>query len=225
MLPSSLFDIFLIIVVFLFSVIGYFRGFSKEFSSFLTLISAILFSYFLAPIVSPIITSKFSYSKVLIDILTRFLLFITIYFLIFLMTHKVQNILSDKIPSSINGSLGFIFSFCKIYLIFSLLFSGMIYIYSHGSSSKAAKKIGPKWLTNSISYNFLDFGKDIVEPAFVAITKNLIPSIKKGEIALENIKAISEVVDVDLENVDSKKNGYSKKDIQGMSELIKNISK
>ena len=181
-------------------MVGYFRGFSKEFSSVVTLIVAIFLSYIFAPLVSPLIIAKFTYSKILIDIIVRFLLFIIIYFIFFLIMHKAQNTLSKKIPSSINSSLGFMLSFCKIYFIFSLLFFGIIYVYSHGLDTKKTEKIGPQWLTNSISYDFLDFGKDIVEPIFVSVTKKLMPSFKKDDSPINDIKKIQDIIDNDLKN-------------------------
>jgi uncharacterized membrane protein required for colicin V production len=225
MLSSSLFDIFLTVIILLFSMIGYFRGFSKEFSSFITLVCAILLSYILTPIISPMVVAKFSYSKILVDIAIRFLLFIAIYFLIFLITRKAQVILSEKISPPLNGSLGFMFSFCKIYFIFSLLFSGITHIYSHGLEEKTTQKVGPKWLTESISYNFLDFGQDIVEPIFLFVAKRLIPSTKKDTQSIVNIKSITDALDIDLKNNALKKTGYSKENIQELDKLINNISK
>jgi len=226
--PSLLFDSFLIIVVFLFSMVGYFRGFGKELSSMFTLIFAIFFTYLISPIISPIIISKIAYSKTLVGIIVKFLIFAIIYFIIFIFMHKLQDCISEKIPSSLNSSLGFMLSFCKIYIVFSLIFSGLIYIYSYNSDKKTTEKIGPQWLTQSVTYNFLDFGKKIVDPIFIGVTKTFI-STNKEKTSTENNnnfqKNIEKVIEINLDNVINKEEGYSEEDIDEMNNLINNIIK
>ena len=155
----------LIFILLLFALLSFLKGFIKDFFSTLNLILAIVISY----VASPVITRLFSKNEtqqLIIELGTQFTIFIILLIIFSILTSKISTPLSERIPGSVNQSLGFGFGFLKGYVILSFVFAGLLYFYSYSSNTnpKIKQKIGPEWLEKSKSYNFLEYGANIAKP-------------------------------------------------------------
>jgi membrane protein required for colicin V production len=248
-LTSNNLDITLLVIIFIFAFLAFLKGFIKEFFSTLNLVVSIVASYLISPMISQLISIE-GVPNIILQIVIRFIAFVTILIFCSIIAARVSNPLSSKIPSAINQSLGFGFGFCKGYLILSFCFAILVFFYSNPFAQIATnnqqnlddlvmsltqdQKFGPKWLQDSKSYNILQFGADFLSPA----VKNMFTKIEyKDSInnsLLDNpdlVKKPNKELKKDIDQLkmnESKQTddyGYNKQDIKKMQRLIEIISK
>ncbi len=173
------------------------KGFVKEFFSISNLIIATIISYKFAPLIADFI----HYDKVpavIIGLVVRFVIFVLMLIIGFIVFSKISKPLLEKIPAAVDRSLGFGLGFIKCYSIFCLIFAVIISFYPNlpqkdpnselldkppetnitlenlqPEIKMKAEKPGPNWLKNSRSYSFLQFGAQFFQPLVNGMVSNL----------------------------------------------------
>ena len=164
--PTSV-DIVVFVILFIFAILAFLKGFIKDFFSTLNLILATIASYILGPIVSKFFVSGSGASQIMIDLGIRFGVFIAFLIIGAIVSSKISKPLSAKIPNSIDQSLGFGFGFAKGYLILSFVVAVILSFFTAPDASNKGsftKKSGPRWLQESKSYGILLVGANLVKP-------------------------------------------------------------
>lgn len=195
MFVLNLFDIAVVSIILITALLAFFRGFIKELLSVINWVTAISISYLLSPIIINNFFENSKYPEMLIDIGVRTVLFTIFLIIMSIIGSKICAATHEKIPASVDRSLGFAIGFCKSYFIVSLFFSILTTFYSHelltskdssnqGVVKNSKKRVGPSWLRDSGSYGFLKVGAEIVQP----ITNAAIDMIKKSNsVKINNI--------------------------------------
>ena len=242
-MPSNIaiFDLVVLSFTFIFVLIAFFRGFIKEIFSLFTWIAALVISYYATPFVSHYLAS-YSKNKMVLDIVTRTILFIVVFFAFSLSTSNMCKNLQDKIPSSFDKSLGVLYGLLKTLIIFSIVYSlvANLYLFLLGKQGVDTKKLPevPTWLSDAKSSNILKSSALVIDPAvrsfIIAVTKNMDDSMfapktlddKVNQVLEEEVKAApKEVRPDDLPEEVDENLGYNQKDIEKMSRLLDIIGK
>lgn len=235
------------LVFFTFTIIfvltAFFRGFVKEVFSLLNWIVSLTLSYLLTPYVTDLLADHFD-NRLILDGITRSLLFILFFILTAISTSGLRDSLQDKMPKIFDRSLGVFFGFVKTLLIFGFIYSLYFNLYGMllGKKLEEGTKKEPQWLVDAKSYSLLKFAGDTLDPVvkkfFDSITKNLDQVIPKDKNLDEKIDEIMK--DKDLQSETKKAEdvvkkasdvktdsdvGYNKKDIEKMNHLIDIIDK
>lgn len=245
----NLFDMVFMTAALVFVMIAFFKGFVKEIFSLFGWLIALSVSYFGTPFVSHLLSS-YSGNKMALDIASRTILFIVVFFLFSLLTSGTCRLFQSKIPNSIDKSLGILYGIGKTVLIFSVIYSLTANFYSSlmGDKSEDSDKFEevPSWLSEAESSNLLKSTAVFIDPAVKsfmgAITENMSPEKIMEKTLDDKIKGILERggdIDNDLyDKLDSEKAirpddlpdeiediGYNKKDIEKMTRLLDIIAR
>ena len=231
MVENNFFYLAIIFILLVTAFFSFLKGFSKDFSSTLCWISAILISHFFGSNFS-IFLKPFIPNEHLSKVVAHSLLFILVLIAISIITSKLVRPILDRIPDPINQSLGFIFGLSKCYIILSFLFAITVVIYSSNiffnknKESGIKGRHGPNWLQTSKSYPVLEYGASKLE----SIAANFIPQIMKDEnVDITEIIKDKEFEKVKKEAIDSgmdadELGGYGNTDIRKMKKIINIIS-
>lgn len=233
-------DLIFLVFAGIFVLTAFFRGFVKEVFSGFNWILAIILSHLITPYVTELINGN----KMIVDMITRTVVFIVLLVILSMTTSSLRKTLQDKIPYIFDRSLGVLFGIVKTLVIFGVLYSLFINGYGMilGKPLKESSSRFPSWLREAKCRDVIKFSAEVVNPAietFIgAISQNfdgMVPGNKtyKGKSKLDN--KIDEVIDDNdipnsgafnklleqmPEGVDA---GYSKKDIEKMNRLIEII--
>ena len=239
------FDIAFICIILTLAILAFLRGFIRDFASLLNWLISIGLTYFLSPYIIKLF-DKTKYSDIVINSAVSSIMFVIILIVTSMITSKFVRILAEKLPKSVDQSLGFAFGLTKAYFIISLIFTVIIAFYASGIvyaddpiKFKAGKKVGPDWLTESKSYEILEIGGNILKP----VTNLIMDSVKeydhkkikdsKDQILkkldqieenekIKDLKKHMENEDLSDENITEGK-GYDFKEIKKMNRLIEII--
>jgi membrane protein required for colicin V production len=239
----ALFDMVLLAFTFVFVLIAFFRGFVKELFALFSWVAALVISYYATPFVSHYL-SMYSKNKMVLDIVTRTILFIVVFFIVSLSTSNLCKNLQDKIPSSFDKSLGVLYGLLKTLIIFSIIYSltANLYLFLLGKQGVDTEKLPevPTWMSEAKSSNVLKSTAVMIDPAvrsfIIAVTKNMDDSMfapktlddKVNQVLDEDAaKAVApkEVRPDDLPEGIDEDLGYNKKDIEKMTRLLEIIGK
>ncbi|MFT5703339.1 MAG: putative membrane protein required for colicin V production [Rickettsiales bacterium] len=236
MFTATTFDITIFVILFIFAILAFLKGFIKDFFATTNLVLATILSSFLAPIIINLLPGN--YAQILVDLGVRFATFVILLIVFSIISSKISTPLSKKIPTAINQSLGFGFGFSKGYLILAFSFA-IILSLAHENVSSKQDRIGPDWFSKSRSYGLVYFGANLLKP----FTDNMINQVtgssaaddisdKKSEIG-ESIgdimktkklyEDLNEQLDEDNfleEPAKEKESGYTKQEIDKMNRLI-----
>ncbi|HSQ98002.1 MAG TPA: CvpA family protein [Rickettsiales bacterium] len=223
------FDYFIFTIMIFFTLLGFLRGFIKEFFSLITWIGSAFLVILLRPVITNLILQKIS-NELFANISSSILIFVIAIIGLSILTSNVSRIITMKFPSSINASLGIVFGFTKSFIISSLIFTTIINIFDEGFSLK--EKQGPKWLKESITYKPLSFGAyfilPLINPVLYEFKENY-NSDKDNDSSEEDTKSkIDQNSDVlrridEKEKSDDKKkenDGYNKDQMEKLDHLI-----
>lgn len=175
MASANYLDIALIVILALFALLSFLRGFIKDFFSTLNLILASIISYFLNPIIVKFIVKNSTISPIIIDVASGFIIFIALITILSIITSRVSKPLSEVVPGAIDQSLGFAFGLSKGYFLVAFTVAVVISFYDLSPNKDADKnlskmslikkeKLGPNWLRQAKSYDILSFGVNLIEP-------------------------------------------------------------
>ena len=129
------------------SLLGLSRGFVKEFLSLTKWFLSVYISY-ISFEKTKIIFSSFLKDTAVIDLIAATTVFILVFIILSIIFNFLSKILSIKGIDFIDKTLGFVFGFLRIILIFSLLF--IIYtdvFYNHEK---------PRWFNDSYSIKYIE---------------------------------------------------------------------
>lgn len=173
MLLSNL-DIFLVVILILFSFIGLIRGFLKELSSIIYWVGSFYFTSVTKPILLPKIEKKVAI-PFLPDIIANVTLFIIYIIILSIIMNYVTNAIKKILPHSTNGLLGFIFGFIKGILISIFILTGINII---NENSKKKLEI----LENSIFYNYFNKSENrVFNNVMESLLGNFLKEIQKNK--------------------------------------------
>lgn len=213
------FDLIFIGFAFIFIIVAFFRGFVKEIFSLLIWILALSISYFGAPFLAKALSS-YSGNKMVLDIVSRTVLFIIAFFALLMSTSSFSDNLKDKFPPFIDRSLGILYGISKTLLVFGVFYAVTANLYSYllGEKQDPNHKKVPIWLSDARCGGLLKITGEAIDPAveaFIsAITKNLnkpgfLPKALDSEVNPQSLdNKINEVVDEDDSNKKSKNNSH-----------------
>ncbi len=224
----NVFDLIFFTFTFIFVISAFFRGIIKEIFSILNWIFSFLVAYFLAPFASNILEKYFS-NLILLESLTRSVIFIICFITIALTTRDLRNSVSERIPAMFDKSLGVLFGFAKTLIVFGAIYS----IYFNIQNLIFHEKVkDPKWLKSSKSYGIIKLSASILNPPIEKFISEISPNLNElDKLDKEKLdKKIEEIFEkkaeieknIDLKDV-KKDAGYSKKDIEKMKHLIEII--
>ena len=138
--------IFLSLVIFS-SILGLSRGFIKEFLSLSKWVISIYIAFISFEKVK-IILSKFLKDTTIVDLISGAIVFLLIYLVLSIIFSFLSKTLSIKSLSFLDKTLGCLFGFLRMILIFSLLF--IIYTDIFHKLEK------PKWFNDSYSIKYIE---------------------------------------------------------------------
>ncbi len=247
------FDLIFFACSFIFIVVAFFRGFVKEIFSLFIWIIALAISYFGAPLLAKLLTS-YSGSKMVLDVVSRTMLFIVSFFILLLSTSGLVNDIKEKMPPILDRSLGVLYGVVKTLLIFGVFYAVIANLYGFllGKKQDPDGKKVPSWLTDARCGNILRITGETIDPAveaFIgAIIKNfekpgMLPktlddkieetleennskeAVKNHELDLQALPdADSDYVEGAVKKIE-KETGYDKKNIDKLGRLIDVIEK
>jgi membrane protein required for colicin V production len=243
-------DLIFILFSIVFVVTAFLRGFVKEVFSLLNWAISLMITYYFSPIIAPLFYSYAS-STLIIDLVVKTILFIFTFIAFAFLTSTIAKIAQDKIPVSIDKSLGVFFGMIKTLIIFGIIYSVILNLYVNlaDKSKEEASIKAPDFLTNAKSYNIIRYSGEIIDPIvesfFLSTTKdimqgnvlnefikenkidqNIVKEIENSKDKINNIRQNKDnnISDSDIKNL--KNNiGYDKNDIQKMNRLIDIIEK
>lgn len=240
----TIFDIILIFAALASMVLGFFRGFVKDFFSLVNWIFATVISYLLTPwllkILKPYIgNSLFVQAAIGIGI------FIIIFIAIAFFTKKIVDTLDKKVPEAVDKSCGVLFGLVKTLLVFGLIYSVTYNMYAFFNFNSFSlnyeiknKKVDlPDWLDHAASYKIVKFCGEIVDPIAKKIVSDTIktvdPKLLNSEVEKKINKGADKALDKSQDSLNSaketlddvnstveKETGYPKKEIEKMNRLI-----
>jgi uncharacterized membrane protein required for colicin V production len=246
----NLFDLIFITFTFIFVVTAFIRGFIKEMFSLLAWVVALLVSYFGAPFLAKFLSS-YSDNKMVLAVISRAILFILTFVILLFSTSGLSDGIKDKMPKLLDRSLGVLYGIGKTILIFSVIYSVTINLYSlllGKQQDPDASKV-PQWLSEAKCGNILKISGEIIDPAVRAFMSGVTKNLNKSPKTLDDkIDEVVDEVDVDVKaknktnskTSDSSKTsnpeedlndeieretGYNKRDIEKMNRLIEVIGK
>ncbi len=247
------FDLIFFACSFIFIVVAFFRGFVKEIFSLFIWIIALAISYFGAPLLAKVLTS-YSGNKMVLDVVSRTMLFIVSFFILLLSTSGLVNDIKEKMPPILDRSLGVLYGVVKTLLIFGVFYAVIANLYGFllGKKQDPDGKKVPSWLTDARCGNILRITGETIDPAveaFIgAIIKNfekpgMLPktlddkieetleennskeAVKNHELDLQALPdADSDYVEGAVKKIE-KETGYDKKNIDKLGRLIDVIEK
>lgn len=174
---NNQFDIAVILILSLVGLFSFLKGFSRDFSSTLSWILAIISTYLLGGPVSLIL--KMSIPNIyLAKVIANSLIFIVILICSHILISKFLRPILEMLPMSVNQALGFGFGVSKAYIILCFIFALIASIYGlRGKSEDIDGRFGPDWLKKSQSYAVLEFGASYIN-IFSDATSNIANSNK-----------------------------------------------
>ncbi len=232
-------DIIFFSTTFIIVFVACYRGFIKEIFSLINWIIAFALSYLISPFLAKAIAGYFD-SRLIVDAITRIIVFMTSFIVFFLLMGNFVKDLSDSTNVYLNRSLGLCFGFLKSLLIFGLLFSLYNCFFDYALGKRFVKKDSTKmssWFDDAHSSILIKFSGDLLDPAvrgFIGILKinfsdtikiqgtdyktSTMEKYKKSEIPTEPPK------DSNINPQQKNDLGYDKKDIEKMQRLIEIIN-
>jgi len=234
----NIFDLIFFGFALIFIVVAFFRGFVKEFFSFIVWAVAFFASYFLAPIAADLLKDHMT-SKVVSEIATRSVIFIAFFIGTTISVSNLSNDLHDRTPVVFNRSLGVFYGIIKTMIIsgitYSIIMNSLSYTYGKRISKSSPEY--PAWLKEAKTSRIVEMSGGIMSPIvdkfFNSVTKNLDQIIpqqqnldeKIDDIMEQNSQELGDPGFAPLETGEQKDSGYSKKDIEKMNHLIEIIGK
>ena len=234
-------DIIFFITTFIIVVVACYRGFIKEAFSLLNWTIAFALSYLISPFLADAIAGYFD-SRLIVDIMTRTLIFMLSFVVFFLLTADFSRDLTESINIYLNRFLGLCFGLIKSLLIFGLIFALYNCFFDYALGRRLVKKDSdkvPNWFKEAYSAPLISFSSDLLDPVvrgFIGILKiNFSDTLKLQEKIDYKIDDIEKFKNNEIANEPSgfeknnnpqQKNdlGYDKKDIEKMQRLIEIIN-
>jgi membrane protein required for colicin V production len=222
-------------------VVACYRGFIKEAFSLLNWTIAFALSYLISPFLANAISGYFD-SRLIVDIVTRTLIFTVSFVVFFLLTADFSRDLTESTNIHLNRFLGLCFGLIKSLLIFGLIFALYNCFFDYALGRRLVKKDSdkvPNWFKEAYSAPLISFSSDLLDPVvrgFIGILKiNFSDTIKLEEKIdykiddiekFKNNEIINEPLGIKKNNNPQQKNdlGYDKKDIEKMQRLIEIIN-
>ncbi len=238
-------DLVFVVFTLIFILTAFLRGFVKEIFLLFNWVTALLMSYFLAPLVSSLFKSS-SIKGLVIYTVIGSVIFIATLIITSLSTSGLVKSLRSITPSSIDKSLGIFYGIIKTLLIFGVLYAVILNLFSAflGTDKNSSIKESPDWLTNAKSYNIIRYSGELVDPIvesfFNSTYKDMQDKIKDmplndlgkkmEDIATDKIESESKILieeAVKDKNLDDEVGnpGYKKQDIENMRRLMDILSK
>ncbi len=202
-------DIIFFITTFLIVVVACYRGFIKEAFSLLNWTIAFALSYLISPFLADAIAGYFD-SRLMVDIITRTLIFMLSFVVFFLLTADFSRDLSESMNIYLNRFLGLCFGLIKSLLIFGLIFALYNCFFDYALGKRLVKKDSdkvPNWFKEAYSAPLISFSSDLLDP------------VVRGFIGILKIN-FSDALQLQQKN----DLGYDKKDIEKMQRLIEIIN-
>ena len=243
------FDLIFFACSFIFIVVAFFRGFVKEIFSLFIWIIALAISYFGAPLLAKLLTS-YSGSKMVLDVVSRTMLFIVSFFILLLSTSGLINDIKEKMPPILDRSLGVLYGVVKTLLIFGVFYAVIANLYGFllGKKQDPDSKKVPDWLTDARCGNILRMTGETIDPAVEAFIGAIIKNFEKPGMLPKTLDdKIDETIDNTVKNHEldlqarpdetsesaepaavkkiEKETGYDKKNIDKLGRLIDVIEK
>ena len=125
----NMFDLIFAIGSFIFILVAFFRGFVKELFALVNWIITISLSYLLTPYAAKFV-AYYSHNKLVINVASGSIVFITIFILITLATRGLAHDWKEKMPVNLDRVLGIFYGVFKSLLIFGLFYSVTMNFYS-----------------------------------------------------------------------------------------------
>lgn len=186
----NMFDLIFAIGSFIFILVAFFRGFVKELFSLINWIITISLSYLLTPYAAKFV-AYYSHNKLVINVASGSIVFITIFILTTLATRGLAHDWKEKMPVNLDRVLGIFYGVFKSLLIFGLFYSVTMNFYSIlvGNTEKTeiaeskedrevekdheAKKQHksnkrqedlPDWIIQAKCYQIVKFAGEVIDP-------------------------------------------------------------
>ena len=240
MTPFNTLDIVFFFTTLIIVLVACYRGAVKEIFSLINWIIAFALSYLISPFLAKAIAGYFD-SRLMVDVVTRIIIFITSFVLFTLLTANFVRDLSDSMNIYLNRFLGLCFGFLKSLLIFGLLFSLYNCFFDYALGKRLVKKDSTKsltWFENANSSGLIRFSGEILDPivrGFIGILKINFSDVLEIQNSVKYPSELEEKNQIETPNELQKKEkidnpqqkndlGYDKKDIEKMQKLIEIIN-
>lgn len=238
----TIFDTILILVASISMLLGFFRGFIKDFFSLTNWILATVIAYLISPLILKLLKSYIG-NSIFVQAAIGIAIFIAIFIIIAIFTAKIVKSLDKKVPEVVDKSCGVLFGLVKTLFIFGLIYSVTYNIYAFFSFNNFSlnysiknKKIDlPDWLDHAASYKIVKFCGEIVDPLAKRIVSDTVSTLDPKALNNKTEKKINKKIDKAIDkgqkvldstqekledlNIDDQ-GGYSKKEIEKMNRLI-----
>ncbi len=165
----------------LFIVVAFFRGFVKELASLIIWIISLCACHFLAPLLAKALSS-YSDNKIILEIVSRFMVFIITFFTLLLSTSNLVGEVKDKMPALLDRSLGIFYGIVKSVLIFGIFYSVTANLYGFllGNKNDSESKKVPQWMEDARFANIIRISASVVDPAVQSFMNETIKSFDKS---------------------------------------------
>lgn len=193
------FDLIFISFSLIFIVVAFFRGFVKEIFMLLIWISALVISYFGAPLLAKALSS-YSNNKMVLDIASRTTLFIITFFTLLFSTSDLIKGMQDKMPDILDRSLGILYGIAKSLLIFGVFYAVLANLYAFllGKQQDPDGKKIPSWMVEAKCGNIVRIAGEAIDPIVETFIGAIIKNFDKpGYLPKTLDDKIDEVVEED----------------------------
>ena len=159
------FDTAVITIVFVSSLLAFFRGFLKALFSLITWIGSAIIAIYFAPETEEYV-SNYMANEIATKITAYLILFIIAFIIFALITTKILFLIRSYRKTFFDKSLGLAFGFARGVLIVCLAFFSMSTfskMIDYGEVEKDGKKrYGPEFLVEAKTYNLLNYSTEII---------------------------------------------------------------
>ncbi len=191
------FDLIFLAMSLLFVVVAFFRGFVKELASLIIWIIALCACHFLSPLLAKALSS-YSSNKIILELVSRFMIFIVTFFTLLLSTSTLVGEVKEKMPALLDRSLGIFYGIVKSVLIFGIFYSvtANLYTFLLGDKNDPTVTKVPQWMEDARFSKIMHISASIVDPAVQSFMNQTIKSFDKSGVLPQTLDSkIDEVID------------------------------
>jgi len=157
------FDIVVISIVAVSSLLAFFRGFLKALISLITWLGAAATAYYLGPYLKDYLLNYFSESNdFVLNVISRALVFIFFFAIIAIINSKILYWIRHYRKGFVDKTLGFAFGFARGLAIVCIFFFCIDTISQMISGGEEKERYGPPFFTEAKTYNLLDISTQLI---------------------------------------------------------------
>ena len=157
-------DIVFITSALIIIAIASFRGLIKEVFSLINWATAFVASYLLSGIVAKIFAQGSTLNIVIIEIITRVVIFTVVFFIMIFSTSGLAKEITSSFPPALNNFLGVIFGAFKTLLIFGFLYATYLTVNQIIIGNKINSKKVPAIISSAKTGGIIQYSGEFLQP-------------------------------------------------------------